>query len=283
MARVTRAKRVGVIYSDLGDLPIAALEYLVLHVNTFQKQVEFEFLPIPITDPFLASLAPGSVVPEDTFQAKLSDFVTSLPSRLARMSEAYGVGRAKPDRYVVITLASLDTHWYEIWEDKYSVILLGDWELTMAPPSLLEFIITLVIIEGLLALLGSAAEDVAHLATRGCIGDFTSALRHVRYKTLQGFICAECRSHIAKQWGQHTINDWTAILSKSWLGKLDDPYSPASIVSKLGYNLFVTKGMAPTRWEKTLQILREDGVKEGIKLVGGILLAALLFYLGLKK
>ncbi len=67
-----------------------------------------------------------------------------------------------------------------------------------------------------------------------------------------------------------------------WLGKLDDPYSPASIVSKLGYNLFITQGIKPTLRETIRASLRDEGTKEFVKLIFAVILSALLLWLGLK-
>jgi hypothetical protein len=56
-----------------------------------------------------------------------------------------------------------------------------------------------------------------------------------------------------------------------------------SVVAKLGYNLFVTRGLAPTRWERLLETLTTEGAKEALRLITAILLAALLIALGLKS
>ena len=64
---------------------------------------------------------------------------------------------------------------------------------------------------------------------------------------------------------------------------MDDPCSPACIVSKLGYDLFLTKGIKPSFSENIRALLREELTKEILKLVGGILLAFLLLKFGLTK
>jgi hypothetical protein len=170
-----------------------------------------------------------------------------------------------------------------VYEDEYSAIFLGEWETTMAPPSLLEFIVSLVMMEGIYALMPPEAEEISHLATRGCIGDFNATLRDVRYKTLQGFICSDCKALMVKTIGIDRTNIWMSLLKKDWFGSITDPACPASMVSKLGYNLFVTKGLTPGKWEKVKQALSEEGVKELIKLIGFIIGAALVVWLGLSK
>jgi hypothetical protein len=73
-----------------------------------------------------------------------------------------------------------------------------------------------------------------------------------------------------------------SILAKSWIGSLADPTSTSSILKKLKLDLFHTSGLEPTAWEKTLSIIREDGVKELIKIAGVVAGAGILFYLGFK-
>jgi hypothetical protein len=73
------------------------------------------------------------------------------------------------------------------------------------------------------------------------------------------------------------------VLSRHWVGDLTTTSSVASTLGKLGVNLFLTKGLVPNWQERILSAAREDGVKELIKLVFGIVLAGLIFYLGWKS
>jgi len=277
------SKRLSLICANLGILPLAAFEYLVLNLNTHQKDVEFQFIPIKQDHPFLLSLSPGSTISVDDFEAGVAEFIEELESQFRDQIQSYGLPNDCPGRPLIVSLARLDTRWYEMWEDDYSALFLGDWDLTMAPPSILDSLLSLIMVEGLLyTMLPDDPRKLTHLPTRGCLGDFNPTLRDVRYKTLQGFLCKECRSIVETSLGVERTIQWSNLLSKTWLGNLDDPKSPASVVAKLGYNLFVTRGLAPTKMEKLFEILKEDGVKELLKLVGGIVLAALLFWLGLK-
>jgi hypothetical protein len=61
----------------------------------------------------------------------------------------------------------------------------------MAPPSLVEFIITLVLSASADTLPGT--EDLTHLGTKGCLFDFNENLSNARFMALQGFICESCR------------------------------------------------------------------------------------------
>jgi hypothetical protein len=264
-------------------MPMPAFEYLVLKLNTLQSEVEFEFLPIDSQLPFIKALAPNAVLPMTDFKEMAPEFVNALDQNVTHLCHEYGLRAETPSHYVFLSLASLDSHWYELWETRYSAVFLGEWLDTMAPPSLLEFMLTMVMIEGISSLIGTDINRISHLATRGCIADFNSTIRDVRYKTLQGFICRDCMRTLVRKIGTKRANNWIFILTKSWIGEISQPSSPASVVAKLGYNLFITKGLNPSWKERFFQSLREEGITELIKIVGALLLAAFLLWFGIKK
>ena len=49
-----------------------------------------------------------------------------------------------------------------------------------------------------------------------------------------------------------------------------------------GYDLFLTKGLTSTFRERATPLLEEDAAKELVKLVFAVIIAGLLFWLGLK-
>jgi hypothetical protein len=53
-------------------------------------------------------------------------------------------------------------------------------------------------------------------------------------------------------------------------------------MKKLGLDLFHSNGLEPSALGKALAILREEGMKEVMKLVFVVIGAAILLYLGLK-
>jgi hypothetical protein len=55
------------------------------------------------------------------------------------------------------------------------------------------------------------------------------------------------------------------VLSKKWLGKPGDFASHASISSKLGHHLFITKAMTPTAWEKLKATVEDETYKQVAK------------------
>jgi hypothetical protein len=274
--------KVGVILADLGKLNVTALKYLVVHLNTLQKSVEFEFLARDSEDVLLVNLGEGSVVDRDNFRALLPDFHSEITRALERQQKAYDLADLSlPTNFVVISLAKFSDEHYGLKEKHVQVQALGNWARHMAPPSILEFIIVLLMRQAASFVVPSMSKSL-HLGTKGCLFDFTSDLAEARYKALQSFICSDCRSRMQESGATHLADDVARVLDLNWLGVPSDPHSPAGIVANLGYNLFLTKGIQPTWWENIRSILRDEATKEIIKLVFAILLATLLLRLGLK-
>ena len=152
----------------------------------------------------------------------------------------------------------------------------------MAPPSIIEFI-TVLVIRSAIGLIDPQMRQWQHLGTKGCLWDYNPYLRDARYKALVGYTCDECLKRIREGPVASLAEDLGAIMAKSWLWKKDDPQSPSAITAKLGYDLFSTKGPRRNWRESLLDLISQEGVKEILKLISAIILAAALFWLGFKK
>jgi hypothetical protein len=99
---------------------------------------------------------------------------------------------------------------------------------------------------------------------------------------LNAFICTHCRNALLLDQLPGLADEIIVVLKKQWFGKAADLDSPAGIAAKLGYNLFLTKGIEANFWEKLTNILQEESVRLVISIVGTIILTSLLLWLGLK-
>jgi hypothetical protein len=273
--------QIGVILcSDIAENAVPALKFLLLQLNTLQDAFEYQCLPL-ITDPLLSKLASGNILVRSEVHADFGRFSRDYFAYLESEIAAYDLNSSKPKALILVSRACLDDEYYMTGEDNVSVLALGHWDRVMAPPSLVEFILTLVVSCSIYALPNRG--DLSHYGTKGCLFDFNADLSNARFMALQGFICSECRLKLQGLGNVDLADDLSAFLSKKWLGQISDPTSPAGIASKLGYDLFATKGLTPRWSEKLLLGLKEDGVKEMIRIVGEVLLALLLIFLGLKE
>jgi hypothetical protein len=274
--------RVGVILADLGKLNVTALKYLVVHLNTLQTSIEFEILSPNPDDEVLVTLGNGNVVDRDKCRSMLPNFQERITQFFGAEQKAYDLADPSlPVNFVVISLAKFSDEHYGLKEKHVQIQALGNWARQMAPPSILEFIVVLLMRQAASFVVPALSKSL-HLGTKGCLFDFTSDLAEARYKALQSFVCSTCRLRMQQNGAVQLADDVARVLDFSWLGIPSAPHCPAGIVAKLGYDLFLTKGITPTFWETVRSILRDEATKEIIKLVFGILLAVLLLRLGLK-
>ncbi len=278
----TAPTRVAVVLAALGKLNVTALKYLVVHLNTLQTSVEFEILSPSPEDELLVILGEGKIVDRDKCRAMLPDFHERVTRFITAEQKACDLAdQSLPDNFVVISLAKFTDEHYGLKEKHVHVQALGNWARHMAPPSILEFIVVLLMRQAASFVVPALSKSF-HLGTKGCLFDFTSDLGEARYKALQSFICNTCRSRMQESGAIHLADDITHVLDFGWLGTTSDPHCPAGIVGKLCYDLFLTKGLQPSWWETVRSILRDEVTKELIKLAFAIFLAALLVLLGLK-
>lgn len=273
--------RIGILLGNLRSINLSALKYLLLALNSRQQLFQYEFLPCDSSDPFLRFLTEKGLVNREHARNGVPEFLERHYVFLVSQNSRFKLQEGPPGYFVLITMAKFDDNFYSMREGLLSVLALGNWERSMAPPSILEFILTLTVREAVAAV-SSKLRGSIHLGTKGCLFDFTRSLDEVKFKVLHAFVCDYCRGQLEAEGLSGYADELVRMLDKEWLGRTSNPKSPAGVISKLGFNLFTTRGLEPTFWENSLKLLRRDGVKEVIRIIGAIILAALLLFLGLK-
>jgi hypothetical protein len=259
-----------------------ALKTLVLAMNNIQRHFEYEFLPFDESDALLTELAKSEELDRDKVRTLANKFPSRFGVFLTELNNEYDMSdTAAPNYLIIVSLARFADNYYNLRRPGVSVIGLGNWKRFMAPPSIIEFIQTLIVRESIASICPTLRSSI-HLGTRGCICDFTALLEDARYRALNGYLCGYCRGQLEAQGFTSLASEVEDVLGRKWLGDLSENSSVACIVAKLGVNLFATKGLAPTWRERFMGAIREDGVREFIKLFYGIALAGLLVWLGLK-
>lgn len=244
--------------------------------------MEFNLLPYPnFKNPFDILFSKKPIEQKETLNQLIS-YKASFLKWLDKRAEDYELNPDNLDGIIVISTAKFSDNYYSTGIGNMEILALGNWERYMAPPPLYEFILTQLV---------SITTDIAceenfprrHHTTKGCIFDFCSNLREAKFKSLSGRICSDCQEIITKYCNSQFLDDLQLLLKKDWLGNVQEP-SYASITSKkLGYDLFHTKGITPTFWEKIRQTLHDEIVKSIFKIIATILIVALLIWLGLKN
>ncbi len=263
------------------DVNEAALSFLVLCMNCQQTSFQYEFLPFEPDDEFLTPLYNGLELDRDDVRAKARAFGQRYRDYLGGLSERHRLREPPPGYFVAITTARFTDNYYSMREGDLSIIALGNWKRGMAPPSLLEFVLTLLVRESVAAASRSLRSSI-HLGTKGCLFDFSRSLSDVRQKVLNGFVCAYCRAALEADGLPELADELEVLLRRQWLGTPIEPNTPAGIVSNLGHDLFVTKGLKATRWEALKSTLRQESATQMVRIAGVLLVAVLLVVLGLK-
>ncbi|MFG3259045.1 hypothetical protein [Streptomyces sp. NPDC048172] len=278
-------KRIG-IFSSIDAGNDAALRYLILQLNTLQSGFEFEFLTHGPEDRLILMLTRDEPLSREAVREECEGFRQRMTDRVSMLGSVFQTREAiPPDRLVVLTKATLTNNFYSLRQDGVSIIALGNWERWMAPPSILEFVLTLTVREAI-ATVSPRLRGSVHLGTKGCVCDVTPVLSDVRQKVMSSYLCGYCRTAMAEDGVSDLIPAVEKMLSKSWIGSADDPSSPAGVVSALGHDLFIVKGLEPTMWERLRSTLRREGAQQLVTSVSSVFVAvavaALIVTLGLK-
>ena len=124
-----RATRVGIIFAPLGKLNVAALKYLIVHLNTLQHSIEFEILAADLSDPLLAPLRPGKLVDRSDCRKILPEFHARILMQFAKEQSDYDlVDQSLPEHFVVISLARFSDEHYGLKDKDIHMQALGNWE-----------------------------------------------------------------------------------------------------------------------------------------------------------
>jgi hypothetical protein len=273
--------QIGIILcSDIANEALPALKYLLLQLNTLQSAFEYQIVPTG-ADILLETLASGIPLDRKAVLDELPRFSAEYTRSLSHEIQRYGMSDDCPNHYIVVSRATFKDGYYMDGSGNISILALGNWERSMAPPSLVEFVISMVLSSSIYAL--PSVLGLGHFATKGCLFDFNADLSNARFMSLQGFICWECRNKLKGLGYPELADELQVILDKKWIGDVSECNSPAGIAAKLGYNLFLTKGLVPRWWERWLGAIEQEGIKEVIRFIGAVLLAGSLIYFGLKK
>jgi hypothetical protein len=276
----SEVKRIGILVVGIDVKIMPVLQYLTLHMNSLQSAFEYEFLPGP-QDEFLDKLSSKESLDREELRSQVKDFVARYSSVLHSLIKGYKLEGTIPDRFVILSLASFIDNYYTMRQGNLSVIALGKWDKVMAPPSIMEFMLTLIVRESV-AVVSPSLRGSIHIGTKGCLEDFTPLLADARYKVLNAFICHHCREALEHDGFPTLADELLGILNKKWLGDPNEPNSPANISKKLGYNLFTTSGFESTSREKFMNLVQEESTKQVVNIIGAILVAILILILGLR-
>jgi hypothetical protein len=172
-------------------------------------------------------------------------------------------------------------------EDKWIwVITSHDWEKKYCPPSLFEYLISLIIMCCLNTLSheynGSLYQHEVD-TTSGCIFENTQLKTYRRISVSNPLLCFKCKEQIQdldnkikNKTGISLKDEVDNILSKEWMGSLEKRDSPIyNLKRNYKYNIDLHSGFYKTQWEKFRDSITE---KSAEWIIGGICTAAFALF-----
>lgn len=226
---------------------VDGLRFLILQLNRQVDQIEFELHRPDERDPLIRLLRAGKPIDRADLLDQLASFRVRSTEAVSSLTSQYGLRPIEPPQaWIVVSDASLADRWYTTYRNGVAIVALDAWERAMSPPSLAEFV--------LVQILGNAVRlrlrtdrPSSHVATRGCLFDFSAHLSDAKFKALNGHICSDCTKAMQRVGDGSLAKDLEKALNLAWLGSTDDSSSPASTAAKLGLNLFLSKNIGPSR------------------------------------
>lgn len=298
-----RPVSVALVLAHFPKRHVVAFKYFVLLLNRLQQTFEFAFYDPPVEHalmkllrkrwafPWTRHSKPNkesgpigrNLVDPDDARPHLVPFAETLKAVAEERIKRFDLAPAFPQQVIIISRATLSNYHYLIRKQKVSLLALGEWDRSMAPPSAAEFL-QLVVLRAAYSATEKGAWNTIHLGTRSCVFDFTRNLQDTRMMTLVGLgVCGDCENALKKDGFVRSPAELRFVAEKTWLGKRSEPGTPANIMARFGYDLYFTRGFTSTFAERLRQLLEEDAAKELIKLVYLVVGTALLIWWRLKK
>lgn len=253
-------------------------------MNASQDHLRFELFSLPsdAKRPFILSKGAGKhQLKYEAVRERLDSDLLAVREVLEGLRTDFRTREPLPDNLMLVTLARLENNYYSVYRPGGALLAVGNWKRSMAPPSLLE-ILTTLLVRASMTFVSPDLRSSMHLGSKGCVGDFTPSQGDVRMKVLSGFVCEFCRQQFATENRDDVIKAVEFLLSRNWLGSPTDPASPARTLENLGYRLFLTKGLRETTSERLLRVISDEGVRQVIQILGTALVVFVAIYAGVR-
>jgi hypothetical protein len=261
---------------------ITPYKYFLLLLNQLQQSCEFELFDVDENDEFIRGLA-ADVVDGDEARNGLEAFGTRLREQIHSAIKSNDLAVEYPDQLIVVTGVTLSDYHFLIRRKQTTMLALGQWKTSMAPPTLAEFLQLLLLRAPFSALEGNVWNNI-HLGTRACIFDFTDNLEHTRFMALAGVgVCSNCAAALGRDGFPNAAAEIRRVAGREWRGDRATPGTPANVMDRLGYDLFLTKDFEPSVSERLRRGLTDALGSELVKFVFAVLIAWIIFRLGWSK
>src|ERR1043166_9423908 len=169
---------IGVVFGPMDESTIGILSYLITCQNALQQSFEFRIISCPEDDPFLESLSATPAPAHDEIVPGFVDLLTRVTAWNRQIAKSYDLEVISFDKVVLLTDVRFSDNYFYISSDTWAVIALGGWQSEFAPPSIVEYYLSFIVV---LALDNVVQMGLSrHYETTGCVLDFSASLHHAR-------------------------------------------------------------------------------------------------------
>jgi hypothetical protein len=134
---------IGVVFGSMERETRDILSYLITYQNTLQRSFEFRLVSCPADHPLLNLLRqrPGPTHFEAV--AQIDDFVLRVNASCAEEANSYGLQAEQIDKIVLLTNTRFRDNYYYVGCPTWAIIALGGWQNELAPPSIVEYYLSI--------------------------------------------------------------------------------------------------------------------------------------------
>ena len=232
-----------------------ACSHLLLQMNFVQNTFDFQIIDYFVRDDCTKNILKWFDDKITEFQNKNDKDMQAyrIDYWIGITSEKLGGGRFIENRYNDKSNSAK-----MIW-----IITSDIWEKSLSPPSLFEYIAMTIYLCSLRSLSQEFDGKLylhMQLKTKGCLFDFTKRKQHRRITVSSPNFCFYCKWRVknleekimkTKKIDLPLLKESESILSKKWMGRIDEIDSPIYNLKKnYGYDLDRNSGFYKTNWEK---------------------------------
>lgn len=239
-----------------------ALKYCVLALNSHLKSIEFWFAD---SAKFI-------------FDAGTVSFDAAATAYNAQKEVFFTQNGDPPDYTVAIISAGFDNNYFGYAKEKLAIMTTDVWERHFSPPSVFEYIVHSI--AAAIIFMDSQLELDSHEWVKGCIMDFNRFKTNNRASILCGYISERVSERILAIRGQDFLADIKFILSRSWLGSLEERGSVAwNLKHTYKLDMFRDSGFTKRWHERVLEHFYELPQKTLLAIITAIAGGIVGYYL----
>src|SRR5262249_33769157 len=141
---------IGVIFASIEQKTQDVLSYLITYQNTLQNSFQFRLMSYADDDDRLLNLLQRKLAPTHReAAADAKEFAARVNASCAEEADSYGLRAEHVDKVVLLTDTRFRDNFYYVESSTWAIAALGGWQREMAPPSIVEYYLNILVTSSL--------------------------------------------------------------------------------------------------------------------------------------